>query len=224
MIIDIYSMVYNEESLFPEYLKFYRSRFPFAEFHIYDNGSTDNTGYIASTEGCWMSEIDTGGEIRDDILLDFKNNYWKKSRADWVIVCDIDEWVDIHPFQLMEGISHFVSEGYDMVGGPDTEYGVRNPMYDKVNVFNPRLIKDINYSVGAHLANPKGKINPSLFKPKMYHMRYPDKETVVKRYQELESRQSKLNKENGFGIQYSSTEEQIDKLFVELEEKKIKVR
>ena len=57
-------------------------------FNIYDNDSTDYTVKIASALGCNILHYDTKGEIRDDLLVQFKNNIWKESDADFVIIID----------------------------------------------------------------------------------------------------------------------------------------
>ena len=40
-----------------------------------------------------IEELDTGGEYREDIQIDIRNNRWKESKADYVIMADMDEFI-----------------------------------------------------------------------------------------------------------------------------------
>lgn len=225
MRVDLFTMAYNEEKLLPHFVKHYKDRIANVNIHLYDNHSTDRTAELARELGCIVSTIDTEGEVRDDLLQNFKNNAWKESTAKWVIVCDVDEWVDIDQFYLeLDGVSYFVCEGYDMIGGPDTKYGIRNQLYDKVCIFNRRMVDEINYAPGAHACFPIKIGEPANHRPHLYHMRYPSKQELVDRYKELDARLSQINKEKGWCYQYSEPIEKIEKHYDELDAKKTLVR
>ena len=117
MTFELFCPVYNEEYLLPYTVDFYRSKVGEDNiiFNFYDNGSTDNTVKVAKSLGCNVGEYETNGEIRDDLLMRFKNSIWKKSLADFVIVVDCDEWVDINP-ELLVGKTIQGSVGYNMIG------------------------------------------------------------------------------------------------------------
>jgi hypothetical protein len=109
MRVHVYAMSWNEERFLPYFLRHYA----FAErITIFDNMSDDRSLEIIGGFGNAVVEpLDTGGELRDTVLRDVKNNGWKKSRgqADWVICVDVDEllW---HP-QLLDQLAAFRSRG-----------------------------------------------------------------------------------------------------------------
>lgn len=212
MTIDLFCTVYNEAFLLPHMVEFYKARIP-VRFHIYDNGSTDNTKEIAKELGCFVYDRDTKGEIRDDLLLEWKNTVWKGATSDWVMVVDCDEWVDIRPEHL-KGTSIVSTETYDMIGlegqNPlEIKDGIRVPMSDKVVAWDKAMIKEINYSVGAHTAAPQGYVVWSHNKPKMYHMRYLGPEYLVNKYKDYANRLSDINKKSGWGWHYNKKIEEL---------------
>ena len=232
-MVELFTMAYNEEKLLPHFVKFYKDRFE-VRIKVFDNYSTDQTVKVAKDLGCVVYKISTEGEIRDDILLDFKNNVWKEAITDWVIVCDVDEWVDVREEELEKlipaGGGIIKSTGFDMVGGPDTEYGVRNPMYDKCCIFSPTFVSEIGYTVGSHMCHPKfivpgNKINYyNTDQVRLYHMRYPSKEELTDRYKEYAERLSQVNRANGWCYQYDASIQQISDHYDSLERIKTKVR
>lgn len=203
-MIELFTTSWNEEFMLPRMVDFYRARIPDIIIHVYDNHSTDNTVQIAKEMGCHVHSWDTNGEIRDDLLLEFKNNIWKNSKADWVIVCDVDEWVDFKPDWVPESMDWFRSEGYNMV---NEQQGMRYHLQDKVCVFRPK-IGEVRYSPGAHTASPQGtKANWS---PVLYHMKYAfGVERVIEQYKHYVQRLSQFNKDKGYGFHYAFNEQQI---------------
>ena len=97
-------------------------------------------------------------------MTDLKNNIWKNSDADWIIVCDIDELLQIteNNIQLLPVDVNVIStKGYNMIDLNDEKllleelvYGVYAPPYSKKIMFKNKHILEINYQIGAHLANP----------------------------------------------------------------------
>lgn len=213
--VELFTTAYNEEYLLPGMINFYKERIPGIIINIYDNESTDRTAEIALDMGCRVKPWYTGGQVRDDLLLDFKNNIWKGTNAPLVIVCDVDEWVDfrINPQGSLDARhkdSYFRSEGYNMVS---EKMGVRYTMEDKVCVFPPN-IKEVNYGPGAHTARPFGY--ESSYHPKLYHMKYTMPiDMVVERYRVNAERLSKYNKDNGLGFHYTFDEATIRKEYAE---------
>jgi glycosyltransferase involved in cell wall biosynthesis len=225
MQVDLYTMAYNEEALIEHMIKHYQQRFPSININVYDNESTDNTALIAKELGCKVESIQTCQEVRDDILREFKNNIWKTSTADWIIVCDVDEWVDIdeHTIEKYSKYGYFKSEGWDMIGPVTTKYGVRDVMYDKICVFRGDT-KEINYEPGAHVAFIKTLSLQAPINPKLYHYRYLSKKDLIKRYSDLAARVSDVNKKNGWTSQYQMSKKLLEDLYDSLDSKKIKIR
>lgn len=218
---ELFTIAYNEEYLLPRMIDFYRERIPDIIINVYDNGSTDRTREIVLEKGCNLHYWDTGGEVRDDLLMEFKNNVWKGSKANWIIVVDVDEWVDLDgPFMDKQWNTtrclYWKCKGYNMVS--DT-MGRRFPMEDKICVFSSRMT-DINYGPGAHSAIPQGpNVQGPQFEgewPKLYHMKYTMPiEMVIARYKDNAARLSAFNRQHGLGFHYTFDEETIRKEYAE---------
>lgn len=119
MKVHVFSMAHNESHLLPYFVRHYRDRFPTCDITIFDNESTDNTASIGRDLGCEVIPIISGGLV-DRILLSVKNESWKTSQADWVIVCDVDEFLQLHQVELerldKDGETIVSTKGFDMVG------------------------------------------------------------------------------------------------------------
>lgn len=183
MKIDVYSICWNEKVILPYFLKHYKQ---FArKITIYDNMSDDESVHIMENFDVDVIKVDTNGNyIGEDKLMDIKNNCWKNSDADWVIVCDIDEFV-YHPNLLdylnNTNYNHICCRGYEMMsetlpttdgqiydelknGYPTDEFNSYNiypywkSNYSKCVLFKPSKVQEINYGPGAHYSNPIGEI------------------------------------------------------------------
>lgn len=233
MKFEIYSQARNESYLLPFFVKHYQNKLgkDNVSFIIYDNASTDDTTNIAKDLGCKVVKIGGDGKLRDDELLNFKNNVWKDSKADFVIIADIDEFIDI-PSNIDE-YDLIMSEAWDMVGdGSKTpltiEHGVRNIVYDKTNIFSPKTVKEINYTIGAHTCNPTPvksktlKTHPT--KSKMYHMKFISEEFVLSSYRKIKETLSAQNLENGWARQYQMDQSEVRKEYFTKFNNRVKVR
>jgi len=219
MNIKIFTIAYNEEIMLPYFIKWYRERFPNCSIVVYDNYSTDNTRQIALDNNCEVIQYDTGDKLSDSTYLQIKNNCWKDAITDWVLVCDVDEMLDINEKQLNVeqklGNTIISSKGYNMYNIVDTNkvedmfYGVRAKQYDKYYLFNKNKIQDINYSAGCHIANPVGEVELSNNKYNLLHFSYLSAEYIIKRYKQNASRLSDENKKNNWGIHYNESEQTI---------------
>ncbi len=213
MNITIYTVTYNEELLMQFMIDHYRKRFPNCHIVVYDNQSTDRTVEIAKANGCEIRHYDSGGQVNDQMLWDTKNTCWKDAKTDWVLVCDLDEMLDINEQQLISEAAHGVTkikcECYHMVNMEDNldvkniTFGVRNPqdtVYDKDLLFNKKYV-DINYiNNDCHFTNSKGIIKNS--KPYlMYHYKYVNPDVFVNKQKTSAKRLSEINKKNGWGSQ-----------------------
>jgi len=227
MNITVYTMCYNAERILPFFLDHY-SKFA-TEIIIYDNESTDKTVSIASKHPLVtkINTINTDNTVNDQILIDFKNTCWKDSTSNYVIVVDVDELL-YHP-----NIINFLKEnrnflifkpcGYDMISETfpnnnssiisQIKKGNRNGRFDKSCIFNPKLIKDINYKHGAHECNPS-YINSKIKNPyyysedyscelKLLHYRYLGLDNFLQKNTQSGKRLSKLNHINKWGIEYT---------------------
>lgn len=229
MKFELFCPVYNEEYMLPYMVNWYKKRVGENNivFNIYDNGSTDNTVTLIKELGCNLGKYETNGQVRDDLLLNWKNSIWKGSTADFVIVCDCDEFVDIQVNQLID-FTILPTIGYNMVGvaeeTPDTiNCGVLAEEMSKTCVFSPKEITNINYIHGAHTCTPEGNIKtaPAVA---LYHMKFISAQYVVDKYQSSQKRLSKINKKHGWGFQYEMEEGAIRTMYGHMVDAKKTVR
>ena len=228
--IHLYSICYNEQVMLPHFIDHYSS---FCDkLFIYDNFSTDLSPDICKNNAkVEFLNFETGGEIRDDVYLTIKNNVWKRSRgeADFVIVCDVDEF--LYHNNLIEEINELIKnnvtlvkpQGYNMVSEllptkenniiVDFKMGVRSESFDKVIIFNPNKIDEINYQAGSHKCFPVGSIKYSSTIFKLLHYKYLNLEYLLARYDMFATRLSKFNKINKLGIHYSFSKRKIKNEF-----------
>jgi glycosyltransferase involved in cell wall biosynthesis len=75
---------------------FMRHYSQFANVILLESCSTDRTIEIASSFGATIWKYDVPDEINDEWITKLKNNCWKDSRADWVMIVDADEFI-YHP-------------------------------------------------------------------------------------------------------------------------------
>ncbi|HNX37490.1 MAG TPA: glycosyltransferase family 2 protein [Candidatus Cloacimonadota bacterium] len=231
MKIEVFAICYNEEILLPYFLRHY-SRFA-DRITIYDNYSTD-----CSPEICRINprvnlvQYDSGNQIRDDIYLDIKNNCWKGSTADWVIVCDIDEFVlELFAPTPIDDYTVIMPDWWEMVGeripsGPGQIYeeisqGVCLGQASKCVMFRPSAIKEINYAPGAHSVSPVGDFRLlQTSQMGLLHFKNISLDYVVSRHALLASRLSDINKRNNWGFHYEQSAQVIGDYYRSLLEKR----
>jgi len=222
-MITLYTLAYNEEVKIQFMIDFYKKRFPNCHFIIYDNYSTDNTHKIIENNSCEIRMFDSNNQIDDIQLKDLKNNCWKDSKTDWVIVCDVDEMLDITEQDLIneEKLETTIikSEGYNMVNMENNYdlssiiYGIPDHSYDKLYMFNKKYIRDINYVCGAHTASPIGTIKLSFKTYRAYHYTFIHPDLLVTRYKWTAKRLSENNIKYNMGTYHLDSEEKIREKF-----------
>ncbi len=210
-MITIYTITYNEEVILPYFIKWYRDRFPNCKIIVYDNESTDGTKNIClSTPNLQYIPYHTGNKLSDSTYLKIKNNAWKHADTDWVIVCDVDEFLDMDEGKLKihQSCTIFKSKGYNMCNVDNLEditeikHGVRATQYDKTILFNRKHIAEINYSAGCHHCEPTRFVIYSSLNLHLYHMKFIDVDLLVNKYKSYASRLSDENKEMRWGYHY----------------------
>jgi len=211
-MITVYSIAYNEEFHVPYMVEHYRERFPDCRIIIYDNFSTDNTRELAEKCGAEIILFDTNNTFSDTANANIKNNAWKSSNTDWVLMCDMDEFLDITEEQLKYedsiGTTIIKSEGYNMINLKNDfdfhsiKYGERSVNYDKYYLFNKKFISDINYGMGCHISAPKGVVKISEKSYLAYHYHFINIDVVVNKYKRNSGRLSPENIQNGWGKHY----------------------
>jgi glycosyltransferase involved in cell wall biosynthesis len=213
-VIDVFVLAYNESEMIPHFLRHYA----FArKIILLDNESTDSTVELAMRDSrVSVIQWTTGGKQDNLAMVHVKNNCWRKSDADYVVVCDMDEFVDCAPLESY-GVCDvaFRCEGRMMVGvdgQPLEEIRRYLPawQFNKTAVFSPR-ISDINFGYGAHRAAPQCPVVDGLLVLRHYLML--GEEYLLRRYRKYSSRMSQRDIQYGLGAQYLETDDQIRKVY-----------
>jgi len=224
MNIEIYALCHQEASMIPYFMRHYNQ---YGKIFLFESGSTDGSAELAQSLGATIVPFDTGNQIRDDLYLEMKNNCWKQSKADWIIICDMDEFV-YHPnfkeyLKTIEGTiiqpRHYemfsdvfpTTQGqiYEEVTMGATSDKERNTSA-KLCLFKPQEITEMNYEPGAHFAHPTGNvmINDKNEVISM-HMRHLNIDYIMKRNAYFVSRLSAINNEKGWGAHYRVSRENV---------------
>ncbi len=233
-MITVYTVTYNEELLIQFMIDHYRSRFPGCRIVVYDNLSTDNTVKIAKENDCEVIPYDTGGQFQDRRHMDIKNNCWKTAKTDWVLMCDLDELVDITAAELKVeesfGTSMIRFQVYDMINMEDNldfanmKYGVKSPIPSKFFLFNKKYIREINYGPGAHTCNPVGTVVYSKGEYRVFHYVSINEDLTIAKCKRKSETLSPENIKMGWGMYVFMTPEEIRQEYTEERKKAIKVR
>lgn len=239
--VDLHVLCWNEEKIIPSFLKHYENWVN--RIIVYDNKSDDDSVKILNEHPkVTIISYDTGGEIRDDAYLQIKNNLWKNSigKADIVMVCDMDE------FLYTENMEAFIRNfndssativkpvGYDMIIEDfditktddllsDVKYGIRHNHFDKLCMFKPGKIKEVNYNFGCHAANPSGDVKYFDEEVKLLHYKKIGLRYFLNKMSNYHKRLSNFNRSKSLGFQYDFTEDKHRYNFMSDLDKKSKV-
>lgn len=220
MKIEVFCLAHQEEKILPYFMKHYTQ---FADVTLMEGHSTDRTVEIAESYGAKIWKVDSNNEVNDDIWTNLKNNCWKESKADWVIICDADEFV-WHPNLpkfleetdftiLLPRLFNMFSDEFPTTTGQiydEVKHGKEGGA--KMNIFRPSEIEEINYSVGCHYARPVGNVKLGVTSEVLtLHMRHLSAQYVIDKNAYLFKRLSEVNKSRGWGYHLGSTPEEVRK-------------
>lgn len=233
-MITIYTVAFNEEVFLQFFIDHYRSRFPGCHIVINDNMSTDRTVEIAQANNCEVVPFDTNNQINDRRYLEIKNNCWKTSKTPWVLICDVDELLDINEADLKKeeaaGVTMIRSEAYNMINLEDNydlvniKFGSRCEPYDKSYLFNKTFFNEINYSPGCHTCDPLGFTKLSDKKYILYHYKCLNPDFHAARYKLYATRLSPENLQNNWGYHYFQSEQEIRNGYVAWRAAAVKIK
>jgi glycosyltransferase involved in cell wall biosynthesis len=230
MNIEVYCLANNEERLMPYIMRHYTQ---FAKVILIESCSTDNTVKICKDLGGAVWSYDLPDEINDQWYTDVKNTCWQKSKADWIMVVDADEFIYCpNIVSVLENTKStiFLPLFYNMYSDvfPTTDgqiyeevrlgnlWGGEQHIYGKANIFKLPEIKKINYNVGCHQIKPVGDVRLEITDDiKTLHMRNLSKEFVIERNARNSKRLSSLNRKNGWGLYVDMSPEEAGKRFDE---------
>ncbi|PNQ75327.1 glycosyl transferase family 2 [Hanstruepera neustonica] len=233
MKISAFILCFNESLMIRHTINYY-SKFC-SDITILNNNSTDNSIEIVKKEYPNVKIKNFGAEnsYREDILTEIRNNCWKNSDADYVIVCDMDEFLysqDMdNSLKLLEKYRPAICSvvGYEMFSKKfpknnkvslldQVKHGLRNYRFDKTIIFNPKKVKHINYDYGAHSCSPEfydKKAEDFLIEFKLLHFKYLGKKYLYKKHFDYMNRLSKINIQNKWGAEYKEGKKHIDRKF-----------
>lgn len=165
--VDLFVFIYNEIKILPFLLQHYS----FCDKITFIDGQSNDGSIelISQYPNCEILELDSGGEIRDDLHLFCRQELWKKSEADWVIFIDADEFITIDKQKLIELKNddyniikcfgyNMVSEEFPSYSFPITEQikqGVFSEEYSKPAIFRPDCFSELGVIAGGHDMKPK---------------------------------------------------------------------
>lgn len=234
MKVNIFLLCFNEQVLLPHTIAHYKKNIPCCNITIYDNESTDDSVKIAQKLGCNVISWNSNNQIDDFKYMDIKNNCWKHSKG-WIIVADMDEWLQVTEKELRQekkkGTSILRVVGHNIIGESKKidlsdiclfkldKYLVHEPE-SKMLCFYKKYIKEMNYTIGAHNAFPVGKV---IFSEKIYvnkHMLLLGEKFVVDKYVKRSKRADKMKKQ-GIANHYIDNVQEITNMYrVHLRESK----
>lgn len=236
MIIEAHLLCWNEIDIMPFVIRHYKQ---FCDrIVIHDNHSTDGSAELAASLGCEV--IPFGNRWFDDQEnMNVKNNCWKGSKADWVIVADFDEVLWYQPFTITHPVQGEMSfdikdfllnaarkkhtiirtYGWQIMSEEMPQYdllestnGYHFENYSKSIIFNPKDIKEINYNPGAHKCNPTGNVVWSTEELFVLHYKHiGGLQRTIERYKLYNKRMSKANRQKGWGVHYNQSPAQLRK-------------
>ena len=210
MNVNIFLLCYNESIMIPHTINYYKSRLPNCTITIYDNKSIDDSVIIAKKLGCTVHTFDTNNINNVLIKRDLANSCWKTIKKGWVIMADMDEWLDITYNDLINecrlGTTILTVQGYNMIGESTNinlddidltninKYVLHNPESKNICFLRPH-IANMNYSVGSHVCNPLGIVK---YSTKVYinkHMAYLGLPYIINKITERYKRSKEMQKQ-----------------------------
>ena len=228
MRIEAFTFCWNEMVVLPFAVDYWRR---YADHvTVFDNGSTDGSIEFMQKHSdlITIEHWETNNQINDKMLLDAKNNMWKRARgsADLVVVADMDEMLipmgDELQRMMDEGCTVCMPRWFTMMSDevPTHQdgkllheirpYAIQAPA--KAIVFDPNKIENMRYEPGAHQCQPEGYVK--WFEGGIYCLHTDHNfslESKINRYRQMNARQSAINRQKGWGIHYGFSAEHLTK-------------
>lgn len=227
MKIDLYTLCWNEMDILPFVVDYWK-RLLITKAVVYDNGSTDGSvEYLKQFDWIEVRHFETNGK-NNTIQRDLKNTIWKQSKdkADFVIVCDIDECLyikDNKVFEKMkeEGYTTCAPKWYDFISEKIPVYTEGKLLHEispkaykgsgKVIILDPNKISDSGFDVGSHHCNAKGIVKKyegdDVYVLHINH--HLSLDYLIEKYKIFNERLSDEDKRKKHGIHYSLSEGQL---------------
>ena len=224
MKIDLFTVAWNEIDRIQQFLDYYKNEVD--SITIYDNYSVDGTDDICLQNGCTVYKFGEG-EHNESELMNIRNTCWQQSKADWVIICDVDEYlrsrnnISIKKQLSFTPCNIIQPKGVQMISRDIKPFreittGYYESFLDKRICFKPNDVRAMNYAGGSHFCYPvmntgEPVINYTDFY--MLHYSMVNKEAWKNRYKQYKSRMSRWNIVNNAAIHYMFEDEILDIMF-----------
>ena len=223
--VELYCLCWNDARMLPHFFRCYDGLVD--QYFIYDNGSTDGSlEILARHPRVSVFHFETAGDSFVSEECRLGDTIWQGSKADWVIVTDIDEHI-YHPNLLTylrectdEGVTAIQSIGYEMVSktfprltkplAEQVTRGARSIGHDRLCVFNPTAIEKTNFGPGRHTAKPGGRVHwPPYPQVLLLHFKQLGVNYLVARSAELMQGLRPRDIKEGWGAQYTWARKEI---------------
>ena len=221
MTFTVYALCWNEMFILPHFFEHYKWA---DRIVIYDNESDDGSQeFIRKQKNTELRIYKTLEGCQDNLsMIKIKNTCWKGDPSDFVVVCDMDEFLIDHEKAVSYAGNQVVFDclWWEMVSEevPENFNSITmkfNPtrLGSKALCFNPR-IEAINYQPGAHLCRPvpNNRIAGVL---SYNHYSALAEDYFVKRWSRYRSRTSDRDKKYGYGHHYFFSDDKIRELYKE---------
>lgn len=218
MTTTVYVICWNEIFMLPHFFKHYNWA---DRIVVYDNESDDGSQeFVKAQPKGELRTLDTNNKQDNRKMINLKNNCWKGDTSDWVVVCDMDEFLIGHKKleKYIGEVCIFDCKCWEMVSEQvPTDFEVVSLKYHhpqwsyKSLCFNPK-IKEINYTPGSHSCKPQpnNRIRDVF---DYYHYATLSEDYLVKRWQRYASRMSANDLKMEWALHYLQSEQKIREEF-----------
>lgn len=218
MKITLYFINYNDSFYFP-FIKEHYGKFC-QRIVCYDNYSTDNSHELALSLGFEVRKFG-GSQLNDEDYLSVKNNVWKECRtpelhADYVIVCDADEFITIPSLPMTCSAPDVI--GFNMISEflpvknieAEINTGEYSEAYSKQAIFCPKRIEEISFVHGCHKNWKKGDVTNHDTCKLLHYRQIGGVNRQIARHAEYRKRMSAFNTRHKMGYHYLASD--VDKI------------
>jgi len=228
-LLEVFTTTWNEPETLEKLIKWYRLRVPDCKITVNDNESIDlgRTADLCRKYGCSLFSFSTGGKMDEGALIYLRNNVWKNSSAQFAIVCDSDELVDVTESDLLdcgdgEKWNLCKCNGIELFGTaedePDSMWGSDANGYCKSVLFHRESVLNMNFTPGSHTCSPLMQVgitqkwSPVRFN--LFHTKWQNFATAIARQHMIhEKGRSVESVSMGWGFHYDVDDEAHRKYF-----------